>query len=323
MPTPTYRKTPEAVARLTPEQYRVTQQSATERPGSGEYLDNHEPGIYVDIVSGEPLFASADKFESGCGWPSFTKPIEPGARQRAAGFLATGWSARKCARRTATATSATSSPTVRPSAAACAIASTPRRCASSIATTWKRKATARISTRWRKCDEQRQHRTGRPRGRLLLGHAGPDPQDGRRALDARRLQRRRRAERDLSQPRHARRGDRDRVRSEPAQLSRACSSSSSRSTTRRRRTARATTSARATARRSSRRATEQQRIADDTIADVDASGLWPGKVVTEVAPAGPFWEAEPEHQDYLERIPNGYTCHFVRPGWRLPVRATA
>ena len=74
---PTYRKTPEAVARLTPEQYRVTQENATERPGSGEYLDNHEPGIYVDIVSGEPLFASADKFESGCGWPSFTKPIVP------------------------------------------------------------------------------------------------------------------------------------------------------------------------------------------------------------------------------------------------------
>ena len=65
---------------------------------------------------------------------------------------------------------------------------------------------------------------------------------------------------------------------------------------------------------------EQRRIAEDTIADVNASGLWPGKVVTEVAPAGPFWEAEPEHQDYLERIPNGYTCHFVRPGWRLPVR---
>ena len=59
---------------------------------------------------------------------------------------------------------------------------------------------------------------------------------------------------------------------------------------------------------------EQKRVAEETIADVDASGLWPGKVVTEVAPAGPFWEAEPEHQDYLERIPDGYTCHFIRPG---------
>jgi peptide-methionine (S)-S-oxide reductase len=65
---------------------------------------------------------------------------------------------------------------------------------------------------------------------------------------------------------------------------------------------------------------EQKRIAEDTIADVDASGLWPGKAVTEVAPAGEFWEAEPEHQDYLERYPDGYTCHFVRPNWTLPVR---
>ncbi|HEY5612851.1 MAG TPA: peptide-methionine (S)-S-oxide reductase MsrA [Lysobacter sp.] len=66
---------------------------------------------------------------------------------------------------------------------------------------------------------------------------------------------------------------------------------------------------------------EQRAIAEDTIADVDASGIWPGKVVTEVAPAGDFWEAEPEHQDYLERYPEGYTCHFVRPGWKLPRRA--
>jgi peptide-methionine (S)-S-oxide reductase len=65
---------------------------------------------------------------------------------------------------------------------------------------------------------------------------------------------------------------------------------------------------------------EQKRVAEDTIADVEASGLWPGKVVTEVAAAGDFWEAEPEHQDYLERIPNGYTCHFVRAGWKLPKR---
>jgi peptide-methionine (S)-S-oxide reductase len=65
---------------------------------------------------------------------------------------------------------------------------------------------------------------------------------------------------------------------------------------------------------------EQRRIAEDTIADVDASGLWPGTVVTEVAPAGPFWEAEPEHQGYLQRYPAGYTCHFVRPGWKLPRR---
>lgn len=68
---------------------------------------------------------------------------------------------------------------------------------------------------------------------------------------------------------------------------------------------------------------EQRRIAEETIADVNASGLWPGKVVTELKPAGDFWEAEPEHQDYLERIPHGYTCHYVRPDWVLPRRDAA
>jgi peptide-methionine (R)-S-oxide reductase len=72
----TYTKDPDVIAQLTPEQFRVTQQDATERPGTGAYLANKEPGIYVDVVSGEPLFASSDKYESGCGWPSFTKPIE-------------------------------------------------------------------------------------------------------------------------------------------------------------------------------------------------------------------------------------------------------
>ena len=68
---------------------------------------------------------------------------------------------------------------------------------------------------------------------------------------------------------------------------------------------------------------EQKQIALDTIADVEASGLWPGKVVTEVSPAGDFWEAEPEHQDYLERYPAGYTCHYIRPGWKLPKRSSS
>ena len=74
---PTYNKDTEAIARLTPEQFRVTQQSATERPFQNAFWDHDEPGIYVDVVSGEPLFSSLDKFESGCGWPSFTKPLEP------------------------------------------------------------------------------------------------------------------------------------------------------------------------------------------------------------------------------------------------------
>ena len=72
-----FKKDPDAIGKLSPEQYRITQQNGTERPGTGAYLDNKEPGIYVDVVSGEPLFASSDKYDSGCGWPSFTKPIEP------------------------------------------------------------------------------------------------------------------------------------------------------------------------------------------------------------------------------------------------------
>ena len=106
-------------------------------------------------------------------------------------------------------------------------------------------------------------------------------------------------------------------------LPRTSSSSSSRSTTHRRRNRQGNdigTSYRSAIFYTS---DEQKRVAEDTIADVDASGLWPGKVVTEVKPAGPFWEAEPEHQDYLERYPNGYTCHFPRPNWKLPHRAAA
>jgi peptide-methionine (R)-S-oxide reductase len=75
--TRTFRRDEEAVRKLSPEQFRVTQRSGTERPGTGEYLNNKEPGIYVDVVSGEPLFASSDKFDSGTGWPSFTRAIDP------------------------------------------------------------------------------------------------------------------------------------------------------------------------------------------------------------------------------------------------------
>ena len=100
-------------------------------------------------------------------------------------------------------------------------------------------------------------------------------------------------------------------------------SSSSRSTTRRPRTARATTSARSYRSEIFATSDEQRQVAEDTIADVEASGLWPGKVVTEISDAVPFWEAEPEHQDYLQHYPNGYTCHYPRPGWKLPHRETA
>jgi peptide-methionine (R)-S-oxide reductase len=143
-----YRKTPETISRLSPKQYRVTQQSATEHPGTGEYLDNKEPGIYVDIVSGEPLFASSDKYESGCGWPSFSKPIEPANVQELQDDTH-GMTRTECVRLMATATLGMSFPTDQRIGVAYAIASTPPRCGSSVATTWKPKATGRIWVRWK------------------------------------------------------------------------------------------------------------------------------------------------------------------------------
>jgi peptide-methionine (R)-S-oxide reductase len=180
---PDYRKTPEAIAALSREQFLVTQEGATERPGTGQYLENEEPGIYVDIVSGEPLFASSDKFESGCGWPSFTKPIEPAhvseLRDTTHGMVRTE----------VRSTHGDSHlghvfPTALRTGAACATASTRRRCASFIATTWPHKATALTSTKWRTSSEPRNRNPGR---RLLLGHAGPDPQVRRRDVHARGL----------------------------------------------------------------------------------------------------------------------------------------
>jgi len=125
---PTYARTEEALRRLTPEQFRVTQQNGTERPFTGEYNDNKAPGIYVDVVSGEPLFASSDKFESGCGWPSFTKPIVPENVRELRDI---------------------SHPTARATAAGCATASIPPLSASFRASAWKPRATVPISTRWR------------------------------------------------------------------------------------------------------------------------------------------------------------------------------
>ena len=134
-----FEKSQTAVHRLTPEQRRITQESGTERPFTGEYNDNKEPGIYVDIVSGEPLFASTDKFDSGSGWPSFTKPR--------CGTAHTAWSGRRSGRYMPTAISATCSQMVLPTAAVCATASTQRPFASSRATKWRPRDTVNISIR--------------------------------------------------------------------------------------------------------------------------------------------------------------------------------
>ena len=169
-------------------------------------------------------------------------------------------------------------------------------------------------------DGDRDHAAGHPRGRLLLGHAGPHPAPAWRRVDPGRLHRRAERERDVPQPPRARRGDRDHLRPEQTSYRDLLEFffQIHDPTTRNRQGNDVGTSYRSAIFYVD---DEQKRIAEDTIADVDASGLWPGKVVTEVTKAGPFWEAEPEHQDYLERIPWGYTCHFPRPDWKLPRRA--
>lgn len=157
---------------------------------------------------------------------------------------------------------------------------------------------------------------------LLLGHAGSHPQAAGCDLHPRRLHRRACEERHVSQSRRARRSDRDHLRSRQDQLPHHAGVlfQIHDPTTLNRQGNDLGTSYRSAIFYTSE---AQKRIAEDTIADVEASGLWPGKVVTEVAPAREFWEAEPEHQDYLERYPDGYTCHFIRPDWKLPRRAAA
>src|SRR4051794_3092429 len=183
-----YSKNADAIAKLTPEQYRVTQQSGTERPGTGEHLDNKKPGIYVDIVSGEPLFASSDKYESGCGWPSFTKPIEPTnvneLRDTSHGMIRT--EVRSTHGDSHLGHVFPDGPSDR---AAFATASIRLRCASCRATRWWSRATVTISTRWRTSNDDR---TCCARRRLLLGHAGPHPQTARCDLDPGRVYRWRR-----------------------------------------------------------------------------------------------------------------------------------
>ena len=139
-----FEKSQTAIDHLTPEQHRITQEAGTERPFTGEYNDNKEPGIYVDIVSGEPLFASTDKFDSGTGWPSFTKPIVSAnvneVRDSAHGMVRT-----EVGQYTQTVISAMCSPMVLPTAAVCGTASTQRPFASSRATRWSPRDTVNIS----------------------------------------------------------------------------------------------------------------------------------------------------------------------------------
>src|SRR3954452_21872336 len=217
----------------------------------------------------------------------------------------------------ATATSATSSRMARLIAVACATASIPRRSGSSIATTWRARATANISIRLRRFNMQQRA--------VLAGGCFWGMQDLIRTLPGVLSTRVGYTGGDTPNATYRNHGS----HAEAIEITYDPAATTYRdllefffqihdpSTTNRQGNDVGT---------SYRSAIfylddEQRAVAEDTVADVEASGLWPGRVVTEVAPAGPFWEAEPEHQDYLERYPNGYTCHFPRPDWVLPRRA--
>lgn len=314
-----YNKNPAAVEALSPEQYRVTQRNGTERPFTGEYWDNHEPGIYVDVVSGEPLFASTDKFESGSGWPSFTRPIQRAnvVEKRDFKLLMPRTEVRSAHGDSHLGHVFKDGPLAEGGL---------RYCINSAALRFihlddldaQGYAEYKGLFRRRMLDERSQAgRTGRwlflgmqdlirkqpgvvstrvgytggkndnPTYRNHPGHAeaieivyDPEQTDYRALLEF---------FFQIHDPTTRDRQGNDvgtSYRSEIFYVD-----------------------------------DEQRQVAQDTIADVDASGLWPGKVVTAVSPAPEFWEAEPEHQDYLERYPSGYTCHFPRPGWKLPKRA--
>jgi peptide methionine sulfoxide reductase msrA/msrB len=315
----TYRKDPAAIEALSPEQYRVTQRNGTERAFTGEFWDHHEPGIYVDVVSGEPLFASVDKFDSGTGWPSFTAPIERDnvVTKRDFSMLFPRTEVRSAHAGSHLGHVFKDGPRRRGGLRYCINSAALRFVhrddleaqgygehgklfekednMSDYKTAilaggcfWGmqdliRKQPGVVSTRVGYSGGENAHATYRNHP----GHAeaveivyDPAKTDYRALLEF---------FFQIHDP-----STRDRQGNDVG---------------------------------SSYRSAifylddEQKQVALDTIADVDASGLWPGKAVTEVAAASDFWEGEPEHQDYLLRIPHGYTCHYPRPGWTLPRRA--
>ena len=310
---------PEAVAALTPEQFRVTQRGGTEPAFTGALWDHHEPGIYVDVVSGEPLFASVDKFDSGTGWPSFTRPIESAhvVTRRDFTLLLPRTEVRSARAGSHLGHVFNDGPRERGGL---------RYCINSAALRFVHRddLEAQGYGEYRKLFADKEESMSEAKTAILAGGCFWGMQDlirrqpgvistrcgytgGQNAHATYR-----------NHPGHA----------EAVEIVYDPDATDYRAllefffqihdpTTKDRQGNDVGTSYRSAIFYLDE---EQKRIAEDTIADVDASGLWPGKVVTEVSPAGEFWEAEPEHQDYLLRYPGGYTCHWPRPGWTLPRR---
>ena len=314
-----YRKTDAAVAALTPEQFRVTQQNATERPGTGALLNTKAAGIYVDIVSGEPLFASADKYDSGCGWPSFTRPIDPASvtAKRDWSMLIPRTEIRSTGADSHLGHVFKDGPRSRGGL---------RYCINSAALRFVPRAAMAEQGYAAYLDQVEDVPTDTERA-VLAGGCFWGMQDLIRALPGVVTTRVGYSGGTVANATYRNHGTHaeaieivfDPARTDFRTLLEFFFQIHDPTTPNRQGNDRGVSYRSAIFYTDER----QKAVARETIADVDASGLWPGKVVTELSPVGDFWEAEPEHQDYLERKPNGYTCHFVRPGWTLPRRASA
>jgi len=316
----TYRKNPDAIAALTPDQYRVTQRNGTERAYSGEFWLHDEPGIYVDVVSGEPLFASVDKFDSRTGWPSFTKPVDGRnvVTKRDFTMLFPRTEVRSAHGDSHLGHVFKDGPRNRGGL---------RYCINSAALRFVHRDDLEAQgysdyvTLFSKEDSMSEYKTAILAGGCFWGmqdliRRQPGVVSTRVGYTGGRND-------NATYRNHPGHAEAVEIIYDPAQTD-----------------YRAlleyffqihdpsTKDRQGNDLGSSYRSAifyvddEQKQVALDTIADVDACGLWPGKVVTEVVPASDFWEAEPEHQDYLLRIPNGYTCHWPRPGWKVPKRET-
>ena len=316
----TYRKDPDAIAALTPDQYRVTQRNGTERAYSGEFWLHDEPGIYVDVVSGEPLFASVDKFDSRTGWPSFTKPVDRRnvVTKRDFTMLFPRTEVRSAHGDSHLGHVFKDGPRNRGGL---------RYCINSAALRFVHRDDLEAQgysdyvTLFSEEDSMSEYKTAILAGGCFWGmqdliRRQPGVVSTRVGYTGGRND-------NATYRNHPGHAEAVEIVYDPAQTD-----------------YRAllefffqihdpsTKDRQGNDLGSSYRSAifygddEQKQVALDTIADVDACGLWPGKVVTEVVPASDFWEAEPEHQDYLLRIPNGYTCHWPRPGWKVPKRET-
>jgi peptide methionine sulfoxide reductase msrA/msrB len=321
-----YEKTPEALERLTREQFHVTQRGGTEPAFRNAYFDHHEPGIYVDVVTGEPLFSSLDKYESHTGWPSFTRPIEPESvvekRERKLLFART--EVRSASGDSHLGHVFSDGPRAEGGL---------RYCMNSAALRFvpvgslSAEGYGQYAARFARTDGQDPAplASGTTERAVLAGGCFWGAQQLLRrqpGVVATRVGYTGGTVRNATYGNHEGHAEAVEILFDPAVTSYReilefffqIHDPSTKN--------RQGNDVGASYRSAIFVTSEAQRAtALDTIADVDASRLWPGKVVTEVVPAGDFWVAEEDHQDYLEKDPFGYTCHYVRPKWRLPQRA--